>query len=69
MSTDLHKMLPQCDGAKLHAFSNRAVAIQFVRLLNDNDQIGQSHVFEVLIDGVPYALKVVGATSSYSRPG
>lgn len=61
-------MLPQCDGPKLHAFSKRAVDIQFVRLLSDNEQDGQSHVFEVIIDGMRYALKVVGAISC-SCPG
>ena len=61
-------MLPQCDGPKLHAFSKRAVDIQFVRLLSNNEQEGQSHVFEVIIDGMRYALKVVDATSC-SCPG
>ena len=68
MSRDSHKMLPQCDGPKLHAFSKRAVDIQFVRLLSDNEQDGQSHVFEIIIDGMRYALKVVGAMSC-SCPG
>ena len=68
MSRYSHKMLPQCEGPKLHAFSKRAVDIQFVRLLSDNEQEGQSHVFEVVIDGMRYALKVVGAIS-YSYPG
>ena len=57
-------MLPPCDGPKLHAFSKRAVDIQFVRLLSDNEQDGQSHVFEVIIDGIRYALKVVNTISS-----
>lgn len=61
-------MLPQCDGPKLHAFSKSAVDIQFVRLLSDNEQNGQSHAFEVIIDGMRYALKVVGA-KPYSCPG
>ena len=61
MSKDFDKMLPQCDGPKLHAFSKRAVDVEFVRLLSDNEQDGQSHVFEVSIDGMRYALKVVGA--------
>lgn len=61
-------MLPQCDGPKLHAFSKRAVDIQFVRLLSDNEQDGQSHVFEVIIDGMRYALKVVDPISC-SCPG
>ena len=68
MPRDSHKMLPQCDGPKLHAFSKRAVDIQFVRLLSDNEQEGQSHVFEVIIDGMRYALKVVDARSC-SCPG
>ena len=68
MSRNLHKMLPPCDGPKLHAFSKRAVDVQFIRLLSDNEQKGQSHVFEVIIDGMHYALKVVGATSC-SCPG
>lgn len=68
MSRDLPKMLPQCDGPKLHPFSKRAVDIQFVRLLSDNEQDGQSHVFEVIIDGMRYALKVVDAISC-SCPG
>ena len=68
MSRDFYKMLPQCDGPKLHAFSKSAVDIQFVRLLSDNEQDGQSHVFEVIIDGMRYALKVVGAMSC-SCPG
>ena len=63
MPREFHKMLPQCDGPKLHAFSKRAVDVQFVRLLSDNEQEGQSHVFEVSIDGMRYALKVVGAIS------
>ncbi len=53
-------MLPTCDGPKLQPFSKKAVDVQFVRLLGDG---GQSHVFEVIIDGVHYALKVVGAIS------
>lgn len=68
MSRNFHKMLPQCDGPKLHAFSKRAVDIQFVRLLSDDEQRGQSHVFEVIIDGKRYALKVVDAISC-SCPG
>ena len=53
-------MLLQCDGPKLHPFSKSAVDIQFVRL-SDNEQNGQSHVFEVIIYGMRYALKVVSA--------
>ena len=68
MSKDFHKMLPQCDGPKLHAFSERSVDIKFVRLLSDNEQDGQSRVFEVSIDSMRYALKVVGVTSC-SCPG
>ena len=63
MSKDFDKMLPQCDGPKLHAFSKRAVDVEFVCLLSDNEQEGQSHVFEIRIEGVRYALKVVGAIS------
>lgn len=68
MSRYFHKMLPQCDGPKLHAFSKRAIDIQFIRLLSDNEQNGQSHIFEVIIDDMRYALKVVGAISC-SCPG
>ena len=65
-----HKMLPPCEGPKLHPFSKRAVDIQFVRLLSDEEQNGQSHVFEVIIDGTRYALKVVDAYSLLPfRPG
>ena len=69
MSRD--SLLPQCDGPKLHAFSKRAVDIRFVRLLSDNEQDGQSHVLDVVIDGVRYALKVVDAINVLllSRPG
>ncbi len=68
MPRNFHKMLPQCNGPKLHAFSKTAVDIQFLRLLSDNEQDGQSHVFEVTIDGMRYALKVVDAISC-SCPG
>ena len=62
MSIPFHKMLPQCEGPKLHPFSKRNPDIQFIRLLSDSGQEGHSHVFEVIIKGGHYALKVVHAT-------
>ena len=65
MSRYSHKMLPPCDGPKLHPFSkSRAVDVEFVRLLSDEWQEGQSHVFEVVIDGMRYALKMVGGNKN-----
>lgn len=61
MSMPFHKMLPQCEGPKLHPFSNRKVDVQFIRLLSNNEQDGHSHVFEVIINSSHYALKVVNA--------
>lgn len=61
MSINYHKMLPQCDGPKLHPFSDGSSDIHFVRLLSDNKKVGHSHVFEVIMNGRHYALKVVSA--------
>ena len=61
MSISFQKMLPQCEGPKLHPFSNRNVDVQFIRLLSNNVQGGHSHVFEVVINSCRYALKVVNA--------
>ena len=62
MSINYCKMLPQCDGPTLHPFSDGGSDIHFVRLLSDNERVGHSHVFEVIIKGRHYALKVVSAT-------
>ncbi|KAL8853717.1 MAG: hypothetical protein Q9221_001528 [Calogaya cf. arnoldii] len=50
--------LPQCKGSKLHAFVDDDASLEFVRLLSDPGEDGAAHVFEVLIGGKPYALKV-----------
>ena len=61
MSINYHRLLPQCDGPKLHPFSHGSSDLHFVRLLSDNENVGHSHVFEVIINGRHYALKMVGA--------
>jgi hypothetical protein len=53
------KPLPECEGPKLVPFKDRKANVDFVRLLSDNEQNGQSHVFEVSIKGKAYALKIV----------
>ncbi len=53
------KPLPECEGPKLAPFKDRKANVDFVRLLSDNEQDGQSHVFEVSIKGKAYALKIV----------
>jgi len=53
------KPLPKCEGPTLAPFNGRKLNIDFVRLLSDNEQNGQSHVFEVSIKGKAYALKIV----------
>ncbi len=53
------KPLPECEGPKLVPFKDRKANVDFVRLLSDNEQDGQSHVFEVSIKGKAYALKIV----------
>ncbi len=53
------QLLPQFDGPKLHPFSDGDSDVQFVRLLSDNEKVGHSHVFEVIIKSQYYALKVV----------
>ena len=65
-SIDNHRMLPQCYGPKLHPFSDGTSDIHFVRLLSDNERAGHSHVFEVIMNGVHYDLKVVSAVSLLS---
>lgn len=61
MSMVFHEMLPQCEGLKLHPFSNGSCDIQFIRLLSDDESALHSPVFEVIINGQRYALKVVSA--------
>ncbi|CAD6583699.1 MAG: hypothetical protein ASARMPRED_001480 [Alectoria sarmentosa] len=58
MSIPFHKKLPQCRGPKLSPFSKTKFDVQFIRLLSDNEREGHSHVFEVIINGSHYALKV-----------
>ena len=67
MSIPFHKKLPQCRGPKLSPFSKTKFDVQFIRLLSDNEREGHSHVFEVIINGSHYALKVVDA-SLFSSP-
>lgn len=55
-------MLLQCEGPKLHPFFNRESDTQIVRPLSNDEQDEHSHVFEVIINGVNYALKVVAST-------
>jgi hypothetical protein len=60
------KPLPECEGPRLAPFKDRKIKIDFVQLLSDNEQNGQSHVFEVSIKGKAYALKIVSLVSSTS---
>ncbi len=57
------KPLPECEGPRLAPFNDRKFNIDFVQLLSDNEQNGQSHVFEVSIKGKAYALKIVSLVS------
>ena len=57
-----NKPLPDCAGPKLSPFKDREANIEFHRLLSDGDSKssgGHSHVFEVGIKSITYALKVV----------
>ena len=58
-----NKPLPDCEGPKLHPFKDCNAAIEFRRLLSDDDSgiDGHAHVFEVSIRSNVYALKVVRA--------
>lgn len=51
-------LLPRCTGPKLHPFLHSQKPIDFIRQIDDDDA-GHSHVFEVMIAGRSYALKVV----------
>lgn len=55
------KPLPNCKGPKLNPFPNHKAAVDFRRLLSagDSEEGGHAHVFEVCIESVVYALKVV----------
>ncbi|KAI4199866.1 MAG: hypothetical protein LQ350_004314 [Teloschistes chrysophthalmus] len=57
-----NRMLPPCNGPKLHPFADRYAPIKFERLLSDAEA-ALAHVFEVTIAGKPYALKVFKHTS------
>ena len=58
---DYNAPLPQCEGSKLAPFHRRYPAITFRRLLSGEDSEGHGHVFDVVIDSTPYALKIVSA--------
>ena len=60
-SPNYNKALPNCEGPKLRPFKDRKAAIDFRRLLSDDDSGsgGHAHVFEVSIKSKIYALKVV----------
>jgi hypothetical protein len=53
------KPLPECEGPRLAPFKDMKANVNFVRLLSDIEQNGQSHVFEVSIKGRAYVLKIV----------
>lgn len=59
--------LPQCQGPKLQPFCKGKPQIDFLRRLSATDEAIHSHVFEVLIDGQVYALKLVDVYNC-SRP-
>lgn len=66
------KLLPDCEGPKLHPFSQKPISIEFINLVSENDPVnlsagGHAHVFEALIDSKTYALKVVSQSSSGDR--
>lgn len=51
--------LPECDGPKLRPFPGRHGHIKFIRLISEEIQYSDAHVFEVEIDSKIYALKIV----------
>lgn len=51
-------LLPQCPGPKLGPFLPKPTNIQYVEYISDPEESGDSCVFEVLIHGKRYALKV-----------
>ena len=58
-------LLPQCPGPKLGPFLPKPTNIQYVEYISDPEESGDSCVFEVLIHGKRYALKVVNTASKH----
>ena len=54
-----HSSQPPCPGPKLQQFQAHGRPIEFVRLISDRETAAHSHVFEVKIGAIHYALKVV----------
>ncbi|KAL8708141.1 MAG: hypothetical protein Q9220_006902 [cf. Caloplaca sp. 1 TL-2023] len=55
---DVRLPLPQCEGPKLHPFSQLDPKLEYIRLLSNPEIADQSYVFEVTLDGKAFALKI-----------
>ena len=63
---ELHKLLPRCDGPKLHYFGQPGERFTLVDILSSESSGAHGHVFEVLLGTQPYVLKVASNDSAQS---
>ncbi|KAJ9646641.1 hypothetical protein H2199_002690 [Coniosporium tulheliwenetii] len=52
------RLLPECEGPKMHPYEDRNPKIEFESLLGDSNTASHSHVFKVLLNSRPFALKM-----------